>query len=169
VAGYSSACAPVALLMVSQVRKDGLMLFIRVGYAPGGFGARTAPLLRRRRTPRFSTRSVSLLISLISPIWRSISRFSHLQYPLALPCKMSMQVHAQRRRQRSEDVGVRSVRHRRTSDLDHILTDCAQVPAYTSLRISQKTGLVETSTKPYLCAVGSAGITRLHHIARTSR
>ena len=33
VAGYSPACAaPVALLLVSQVRKDGLMLFIRVGY-----------------------------------------------------------------------------------------------------------------------------------------
>ena len=89
--------------------------------------------------------------------------------PLALPYKMSTQVRAQRRRQRSEDVGVRSVRHRRTSDLDHILTDCAQVPAYASLRISQKTGLVETSTKPYLCAVGSAGITRLHHSPRISR
>ena len=82
VAGYSPACAaPVALLLVSQVRKDGLMLFIRVGYAPGGFGARTAPLLRRSRTPRFSARSASLSISLMSPIWRSISRFSHLQYP----------------------------------------------------------------------------------------
>ena len=39
------------MLLVSQVRKGGLMLCIRVGYAPaGGFGARTAPLLRRRRT-----------------------------------------------------------------------------------------------------------------------
>ena len=35
VAGYSPACAaPVALLLVSQVRKYGLMLFIRAGYAP---------------------------------------------------------------------------------------------------------------------------------------
>jgi hypothetical protein len=46
--------------------------------------------------------------------------------PLALPYNMSTQVRAQRRRQRSEDVGVRSVRHRRTSDLDRILTDCTQ-------------------------------------------
>ena len=63
--------------------------------------------------------------------------------PLALPCKMSIQVHAQRRRQRSEDVGVRSVRHRRTSDLDHILTDSVQGAQWRLLALSPNDRLLE--------------------------